>query len=206
MPISSKDFNKLTKASYKKRNEVEKVGDYTLDKTLSKKNARVYVNPQGEAVVSHTGTNPTMKDWSHNLLIPITSQYKKTDRYKTAKDVQKQAIAKYGDVSTIGHSQSGAIVNELAKEGLTTKKKTAVLNPAIIGKPSKGVQVVRSSSDLVSGLTRTGKKDITIQNKTSNPLAEHSPAVLSRINQNLGGQRYITPHCCGMCMYHEGIY
>jgi hypothetical protein len=203
MPISSKELEAFTKASYKKKSDAKNVKGYVLDEDLSTKRSKVYTK-DGKAVIAHAGTD-TLSDWKNNAFIPI-GQYKTTNRYKQQEKIQRAANAKYGQENTTStfHSQSGETARILAKKGLTNE--AIALNPAIIGKKSKGVRVVRSSGDLVSALTPMKKKDITIQSKTFNPLSEHSPAVLSRIDQNLGGQRYITPHTCGCHFVHEGIY
>jgi hypothetical protein len=185
--LKPSELNKFIKASYEKKKDVQKIDDYTLDKTISSKRSKVYVNPEGKAVVTHAGTD-SASDWLNNLLIPIPSLYRRTDRYKRAEDVQRKALAKYDNVETTGHSQSGNIVNELTKKGLTKKGKTTVLNPALLNPfdTHKGVQVIRSSGDVVSALTRKGKDDITIPAKSFNPLKEHSPDILGE----LGGMRY----------------
>jgi hypothetical protein len=125
---------------------------------------------------------------------------KNTKRYKDAEKVQRKANAKYGQdsVETISHSKSGEIARILAKKGLTSK--SVSLNPAILGKKHKGVQVVRSKADIVSALTPMGENDVTISNKTYNPLIEHGTSVLSREPQNFGG-KYITPHIAHNLMH-----
>jgi len=186
--LKPSELKKFINASYSKKKDVQKIDDYTLDKTISSKRSKVYVDSKGKAVVTHAGTDSTT-DWLNNLLIPIPSLYRRTDRYKRAEDVQRKALAKYGDnLETTGHSQSGNIVSELTKKGLTKKGKTQALNPALLNPfdSHKGVKVIRSSGDVVSALTRKGKDDITIPAKSFNPLKEHSPDILGE----LGGMRY----------------
>ena len=191
--LSSKELSKFVKASYKKKSDAQSVDGYTLDKELSSKRSKVFVDPSGKVVVAHAGTDQA-SDWVHNLAVPIPSLYKKQDRYKKAETVQKQANKKYGkdNITTISHSQSGAIANELAKKGLT--EKSISLNPAILGS-HKGLQVVRSKGDVVSALTSIGDKDVEIKNKTFNPLVEHSTSVLSR-----QPQEYVGGCCCNEIM------
>lgn len=185
--LKPSSLSKFIKASYSKKKDVPEVNGYKLDKSISSKRSKVYVDPEGKAVVTHAGTD-SASDWLNNLLIPIPSLYRRTDRYKRAEDVQQKALAKYKDVETVGHSQSGNIVNELTKKGLTKKGKTQALNPALLNPfdSHKGVKVIRSSGDVVSALTRKGKDDITIPAKSFNPLKEHSPDILGE----LGGMRY----------------
>jgi len=181
--LSSKDLSKFVKASYKKKKDAT-VDGAVLDRSLSTKRSKVYVK-DGKAIVAHSGTD-SASDWVHNLLVPIPALYRKTDRYRRAEAVQRSANKKYGrdNVETVGHSQSGQIVNELAKKGIV--KKATVLNPAIIGRHSGKVKVVRSSADIVSVLTKKQDGDETIKAKSYNPLTEHSPDIL--------GSGYLIPH------------
>ena len=194
--ISSKDLEKFTKASYKKKKDAQHVSGYTLDKDLSTKRSKVYVDPlTSKVVVAHAGTD-SLSDWGHNFsIINPFQNYANQDRYKRAEKVQIAANKKYGidNVTTTSHSQSGAIAKELARKGLT--KSSVSLNPAVIGK-HKGVQVVRSAHDPVSLLTHMGKHDVTIDGKTMNLLIEHKPSTLSRIDREFGG--YLKPRGNGM--------
>ena len=170
---------------------------YALDKELSTKRSKVYVDPSGKVVVAHAGTD-SMSDWSHNLAILNPFQnYANQDRYKRAEKVQVAANKKYGveNITTTSHSQSGAIANELARKGLT--KRSVSLNPAVIGK-HKGVQVVRSAHDPVSLLTHMGKHDVTLDAKTINPLIEHRPSTLSRTEQEFNGGQFLEHRPRGM--------
>jgi hypothetical protein len=193
--ISSKELEKFTKASYKKKKDAQNVNGYALDKELSTKRSKVYVDKNGKAVVTHAGTH-SISDWKNNFFIPF-GKYESTDRYKKQEKVTKAANAKYGmnNITTTTHSQSGETARILAKKGLTSK--SVSLNPAIMGKSHTGVQVVRSKTDLVSALTPMGKNDVTIKAKTYSPLAEHSPSVLSRVEQEFGGRMKTRPR--GMC-------
>ena len=189
--LSSKELSKFVKASYKKKSDANTVDGYMLDKELSTKRSKVYVDPQsGKTVVTHAGTD-SASDWIHNALVPVPSLYAKQDRYKKAEAVQRQANKRYGkeNVTTVSHSQSGAIAKELARKGLSDA--SVSLNPAIIGQ-HEGVQVVRSKGDVVSGLTSIGENDFEIGNKTFNPLAEHGTTILSR-----DPREYVGGCCCG---------
>lgn len=197
--VSSKELSKFVKGSYAKKKDTKSVGDYQVDKELSTGKNKVYFNPNtGKSVVALSGTHGNITDWSNNTHI-VTGDFKKTKRFKDAEKVQRKANAKYGkdSVETISHSKSGETARILAKKGLTSK--SVSLNPAILGK-HKGVQVVRSKADVVSALTPMGKNDITIDNKTFNPLIEHGTSILSREPQNFGG-KYITPHIAENLMY-----
>lgn len=184
--LTARETEKFVKAGYKKKKDANSVGDYKLDKSLSSKKNKVYVNPKTkEVVVSNAGTS-SASDWANNPSIAFGT-YKKTDRYKDAEAVQRKAIAKYGidNITNVGHSQSGETQRILAKKGLT--KNAIAVNPAIIGKKAgKNVDVVRSSGDVVSALTQGKQK--TIKAKTYNPLAEHSAPILSRDSKQMYGK------------------
>jgi hypothetical protein len=198
--VNSKELSKFVKNSYAKRKDAKPVGNYVLDKELSTGKSKVYYDPTTKkSVVAHSGTHGTFQDWKQNINI-LTGNMKNTKRYKDAEKIQRKANAKYGkdSVETISHSKSGEIARILAKKGLTSK--SVSLNPAILGKKHKGVQVVRSKADIVSALTPMGENDVTISNKTYNPLIEHGTSVLSREPQNFGG-KYITPHIAHNLMH-----
>lgn len=199
--ISSKELSKAVKESYKKKKDVKNIGDYVLDKDLSNSKSKVFNDPKtGKTIVAHSGTHGTLADWSNNITIPF-GKYKDTKRYKTQEKVTRKANAKYGqaNITNVTHSQSGEGARIMAKKGLTSK--SVSFNPAILGKKHKGVQVVRSKADVVSALTPMGKNDVTINNKTINPLIEHGTSVISRKPQEFGGSRYITPHIAENLMY-----
>ena len=193
--VTSSELNRLVKNSYKKKKDVKELPGYELDKTLSTKRSKVYTDAEGHAIVSHAGTD-SAPDWINNASIPV-GKYKHTERYKRQEAVTRAANAAYGkeNVLTTSHSQSGETARILAKKGLTSK--SVSLNPAILGKRHAGVQVVRSSTDLVSALTPMGKSDVTIDATTYSPLSEHSPAVLSRTDAEFGG--FMKPRSRGMC-------
>lgn len=183
--MSLKDVGKFVTGSYKKKKDVNELNGAILDKSLSTKRSKVYVK-DGKATVVHSGTDQA-SDWLNNPLTLVPALYRKTDRYRKAEKVQRSANKKYGrdNIDTVGHSQSGFIVNELAKKGIV--KKATVLNPAIIGRHSGKVKVVRSSGDVVSAFTKKQEGDETIQAKSYNPLTEHSAKII-------GGKKYIQPH------------
>ena len=98
----------------------------------------------------------------------------------------KKVNKKYGKEKTtvVGHSQSGHIVNDLAKKGLVNEG--IAYNPAILGESDKHVKVVKSQFDPVSVLTKTKKGDVVIKPTSYNPfrynpLTEHSTNPLKRL-------------------------
>ncbi len=193
--ISAKDLNEFIKASYKKGSErPSKIGDYDLDKELSKASVAVYHNPKtGDTKVIHRGTEGTAKDWVNNLAY-VTGQYEKTDRYKRSKTAQERAEKKYGKVQTLGHSQGAILASKLGKDEVIN------VNPAYKGEETKSnVTNIRSSGDVVSallkpvdsikslfGIKKKGKTE-TIQAESYNPLKEHSSDILLRDENKMYG-------------------
>jgi hypothetical protein len=176
MGLTKKQTEEFIKASYAKKKDVNEVNGYFLDKSLSSKKNKVYVNPEGKVVVANAGTS-NMSDWLNNAYVPM-GLYHTTNRYKDAEKIQKDVINKYGkeNITNVGHSQSGELLRNLADRGLTNE--AVALNPYIIGKKHEGVDVIRSSGDLVSLMTPNVKE--TIPAKTWNPYIEHMPNVLGR--------------------------
>lgn len=188
--ISVSNLKNFINESYKKTPN-ENIDGYQLDKELSNNTAKVFYNPtSNHAVVSHRGTEGTLKDWSNNLAY-LTGLYKYTNRYNEGKKAQEQAEKKYKpeNISTIGHSQGSILSRELGKNS----KEIINLNPAYLGeKPNKNEYNIRSSSDIVSGLLPfkhllyPSSNDVTIQSKNpKNIIDEHSTNILNRLNPDL---------------------
>jgi hypothetical protein len=178
--LKAAELKALLKASYSGEN---KVGDFVLDKRLSTQTSKVYYNPSTQqTVVAHKGTQG-LTDWMNNLAYAVGGRwlYEKTDRFKEAEKVQREAEEAYGteNLSTIGHSQ-GALQSEIlgqkGKEVITLNKPT---NPLFDKSASSKQTDIRTERDLVSIFT---DPDITIESESWNPLTEHSTDVLDRLN------------------------
>lgn len=176
--LSRDELKGLLDASYDGR---AKVGDWVLDKQLSTKTSKVY-SKGDRAVVAHRGTEG-ITDWGNNLAYALGGEYlyKKTDRFKEAKKVQKEAEKKYGakNVSTIGHSQGGLqaeLLGNKSKEIITLNKATHPL----ISRHSGNQTDIRSDRDVVSIATKTPTTEIKAE--SYNPLTEHSPDILNRVS------------------------
>lgn len=193
--IKAKELNEFIKASYKKGEErPSKIGDYELDKEISKGSVAVYHNPKTKMTsVIHRGTEGTATDWANNLAY-ATGQYEKTDRYKRSKLAQEKAEKKYGKVQTIGHSQGSILASKLGKDEVIN------VNPAYLGEETKSnVTNIRSSGDVVSGLLQPissikslfgykpkGKTEI-VKAESYNPLKEHSSDILLKDPEKIYG-------------------
>lgn len=176
MGLSKKDIASFITASYAKPENAKQVNDYFLDNELSTKKNKVYVNPEKKVIIANAGTSD-MFDWFNNAYVPL-GLYQTTKRYKETENIQKKAIEKYGkeNITNVGHSQSGEALRHLADRGLTNE--AVALNPFIINKPHQGVDVIRSSGDLVSLMTPYVKE--TIPSKSRNPITEHHQNILGR--------------------------
>jgi len=181
--IDNLELKKFIDASYTSKNkkkEVDKIGDYILDKELSTDRNRIYYNPiTKKAIHTITGTDST-KDWGNNLLIP-TGLYQFSKRYKSSEKTQREANNKYGkeNISLITHSQSGNIAQRLANKGLIGDE-NITLNPFIIGTHNKDLKVIRAKGDVVSALTKTTKNDKVIRTNSWNPIYNHSTKILTK--------------------------
>ncbi len=115
--LSSQELKGFLSRSYTPTNEYN---GFILDKELSKGSTKVYTNPiTKQTIVSHKGTEG-LSDWYNNTVYAIggIKQYKKTQRYKDAEKVQREAEQKYGkeNIDTIGHSQGGIQASLLGRD------------------------------------------------------------------------------------------
>ena len=190
--LSISNFQKMLKESYSKKPE-EKIDNFIYDPDVSTDRAKVYHNPEtGQTTITHTGTD-TPTDWLNNIAIS-TGTYKYTDRYKKGKKAQEATEKKYGkeNVSTLGHSQGSRLAEIHGKnsnEILTLNKASTPFEKYTSPKQTD----IRSSGDIISGLqylnpfAYIGKKNkaIEIKKESYNPIKEHSPDVLSRLDPNM---------------------
>lgn len=182
--LNAKKIQHMTSSSYLKNKDIKGIGGYRLDKSLSTSEAKVFVNKDtGKVVVANRGTKPTLKDWTNNLSL-LLGQYKNTQRYKNARNIQIEVLDKYPDykVLNVGHSQGAAITKRLNEEGLTGE--IININPAALptDRKKKNETTIRSSGDIVSMYDRPKKGDVMIKSESFNPLAEHTPKIVERLD------------------------
>tara|TARA_R110000868_G_scaffold29555_8_gene109951 strand:+ start:3063 stop:5876 length:2814 start_codon:yes stop_codon:yes gene_type:complete len=191
--IRVRDVKEFLNQSYKKNSD-DKINDWILDKQLSTTRAKIYHNPKtGQTTITHTGTD-SLSDWGNNLVYGLFGKkgYKHTNRFKDAEEVQKKALKKYGanNLSTLGHSQSGMIIEMLGQKGLNGREGITLNKATRIGSNQQQANQfdIRTTGDVVSNLNpfqrKIADKTITIKSKTSNPLTEHSPDVLNALDQD----------------------
>ena len=164
--------------------------------------ARVYVNDNEEKVmITHRGTGMEMHgtDWLNNSTYAAsTAAYKLTPRFKRAKLVQDMAIKKYSgfEINAGGNSQGEMIVHLLNSPEI---KNSIRFNPASKNEMlGNNEYIIRSSGDAVSALSIpnkmlndalypgwTKRHMISIDNKTGDPVAKHSPDILDRLDPEM---------------------
>lgn len=151
----------------------------TEDKELSGKRVKVFHDNVGDTHVVHRGTSG-IHDVMTDAFISLGGDIKKTNRYKHADKITKQARAKYGAANTtvVGHSLGGKLAEMTGRssdKGIITVNKAAVVTD--IGKKRKKNQTdIRHTNDVVSALSTTqrGGKVVTLKNKTKNALTAHA--------------------------------
>ena len=146
--IPANQLKQLNSAGYQSlADSPGKIGDWVLDRGISKETARAYRNDKtGNIYVVHRGTKG-LADWTNNLAYTFgLDAY--THRGKQSKRVQERAEAKYGteNLDTSSHSQGSAHARKYAKD----KDKVIEINPANSGHATKSGTVIRSKSDPVS--------------------------------------------------------
>jgi hypothetical protein len=191
--LAVKHIKGLISQSYKKKAD-DNFDGWILDKQLTKGRSKVYYNPStGQSVVSHAGTD-SGSDWGNNLIYGLFGKkgYKYTSRYKDAEKVQKEALKKYGaeKLSTLGHSQSGMTGEILNQKGLAGRELITLNKASRIGSNVKASNQydIRSSGDVVSALNPLQGKssnDVIIPKGGYNPLTEHSPDILDRLDPEM---------------------
>jgi hypothetical protein len=204
--ITANELQFFLVASYEEPSPSNILG-YVLDEELSnlsklvnQTTARVYVDEANKKViVSHRGTGSEMmgSDWLNNVVYAgSSSAYKLTPRYKRAKAVQDAVHKKYKNynVTTVSHSQGGILSHLLG----TQSKNSISLNPAYKYENVQANEyIIRSSGDVVSAASVpkkmlnealypgfTKRHMITIPAESNNPLIEHSPNILERLDPN----------------------
>ena len=186
-------------ASYEEKAPPQ-INDYMLDEKLSNLYGKVYVNESLKKIVlafRGTGMENLGTDWLNNGIWAMSSvAYKLTPRYQTALKMYNSAIKKYKGYKfeLVGHSQSGIIVNNLCSSKV---QNCMSLNPAYKNASLKDNEyIIRSTGDVVSKLAAPKKylnsilypnwskeHQINIDDKTGNPITEHKPDILDRLDQ-----------------------
>jgi len=207
-------LQKILEETYYEDKPSPNIDGYQLDEQLSKlskisglmtclvyvKDKQVYVGIRGTNTETYKGVSAG--DWLNNAVLGVSLiAYKQTDRYKKARSTLVQVIKKYKgyNIDILGHSQSGMIVHLLMTEFKGKIKNAIGVNPAFKDtKINNDEYVIRSTADVVSALavpskmlnnilypSFSKKHLIEIKAKTSNPLTEHKPSILERLDPEM---------------------
>ena len=159
----------ILEASYAKNKEAKKIlesQNYKLDKGLSTKEAKVFVDKNGAPNIAVRGSK-TAKDWlvSDPLLALGLSSI--DPRQKSTNKLIEKTKKKYGnDPNLFGHSLGGALVSNANTKGkITTFNKGAGMGD-LLKQISRNQTDIRTSGDIVSALSipQKGKNKITLKN------------------------------------------
>jgi hypothetical protein len=169
----------ILEASYQKskvaKNTLEKQG-YKLDRDLSNKEAKVFVDAEGKPSIAVRGSKSAYDFLVSDPLLAL-GKSNLDPRKRRTNALIENVKRKYGreDVDLYGHSLGGALVSGAKTSGqITTYNKGAGLGT--IGKAINPNQTdIRTGRDIVSLLSKTerGGKKIEIQG-SDNPLTAHS--------------------------------
>jgi len=184
--MNRNNLEKIFKASYQGENKAEatlaKFG-YTLDKKLSGKEQKVFIDEAGNPNIAFRGSK-TAKDWLISDPLVAVGLQKYDPRFQKAVKLTDKVADKYGKpVNLFGHSLSGNIV-EYVGEHTNQEGLIYTMNKAVglgdIGKKIPANQIdIRTNNDPVSILSLTQNyadddNQITIQSNTLNPIKAHS--------------------------------
>lgn len=180
-------LRKFIKNSYQDSNQRDSIGNYKRDDSLSGNRVQVYYNDQGKAIVTHTGSH-SATDWVNNVKYAFGGEkaFRKTARYKYAKDIQQQANEKYGaeNISTVGHSAGALLAKKLGGDGQIYTLNRPVLATTTRSSLKDNIHDIRSNGDLVSMLNplqpMKNRKVIQSNVLIYNPLTEHTSRILTR--------------------------
>lgn len=170
----------LLENSYKKpQAQAREVNGFFRDDSLSGQRAQVYHNPETKKTyVTHRGSATPQDVWTD---VKLLFGSKTGDRFKFAKDIQKQAVEKYGkeNITTAGHSLGAVAAEKLGKkysDKVITFNKPVI--PRDISKKISASQLdVKTRSDPVSVLRgfQKGRRAKVIDSSV-NPIEAHTLA------------------------------
>ena len=163
-------------ASYAKNKDAKNIlekENYKLDKELSTREARVFVDEHGTPNITVRGSS-NIKDFAISDPLIALGLSKYDPRQKATNNLIEKTKKKYGaDPNLYGHSLGGALISDGKTTGtITTFNKGAGVGD-LFKKIPKNQTDIRTSGDLVSALSTTqkGKNKITLQN--NNILSSH---------------------------------
>lgn len=187
--LNTNTLSDLLKASYSKTGKAQQIGEqngYKLDRELSNRKQRVFIDKKNNPVVAFTGTRTMGDVITDGMLAVGLGGF--TNRFHDSKKLVNQVKKKYNrPVTTIGHSLGGTLSEHAGGDKIITVNKGVGLFG--IGKKIGNNQTdIRTGSDPVSflGTTQSGGKKITIKNtKYMDPLYAHNLDHVKKLNKIL---------------------
>lgn len=180
------NFKQSLKTSYMTNSKADKSlakKGYTLDKKLSNKNQKVFIDNEGNPNITFRGSI-TPRDWLVSDLAILTGTQKYDKRFQDSVKVTKEVKKKYGKdkpINITGHSLGGAIsdyVNDNVKLPKGSKVKT--YNKGVgfgdLFTTNKSNQTdYRTANDIVSlgALTQNTKIKTIKTSKFQDPISAH---------------------------------
>ena len=176
----------ILEASYAKNKEAKKMlekENYKLDKGLSTKEAKVFIDKNGNPNIAVRGSK-SAKDFLISDPLLALGLGKLDPRQKATDKLIKKTTKKYNQQPNLyGHSLGGSLISNAKTKGtITTFNKGAGLGD--FGKKIKKNQTdIRTSGDLVSLISKTqkGKNKLTIKN--NNILKAHGLVNLKKMKK-----------------------
>ena len=168
-----------------KPEEFEKLEDgFEFDSKDSSSEVQVYINfKEKRIIINFVGTYKLI-DWTNNYEY-VRGRYRKTRRFKHAKEILEKIINLYPHykITLIGHSQSAVICRELGKDFGDKIFEIISVNGANLRETALPNEYnIRSDIDVVSLLTKKNDRNVIIPRHGLNLLKEHSPDILKRLN------------------------
>lgn len=168
----------------KKKDAPSSIDGYHIDPALSGRRAQVYVDDDGNAIVSHRGTDDLSDVWTD---LKYAAGFTKGKRFKHAEKVQRAAEKKYGtkNITTVGHSLGAALAEKVGKDSKQVITLNKPVRPQDLGKRRSKRQIdIRTTGDPISQLDpfQKSRADVVIKSKYYNPLKEHTIDVLDRLD------------------------
>lgn len=182
--LDSSHLQALIQGSYESNNMTDKTiqgTGYSLDRDLSNRQHKVYIDAQGNPNVTYTGSR-TAGDWLFTDVPLAVGLGKYTHRYKSSQRLLGKVRDKYQGrpVTTMGHSLGGYLAESVGGDKVVTVNKGAGID-ALVKRRRKNQTDIRTSTDPVSALSafQRGGRKITIKTKL-NPVKAHSYTNLTK--------------------------
>ena len=175
----------ILEASYAKNKKAKQLlegQNYKLDKRLSTKEAKVFINQDGKPNIAVRGSK-SVKDFLISDPLLALGLGKLDPRQKSTDKLIKKTIKKYGsDPNLYGHSLAGALIDNAKTKGTITTFNKGVGLSGFGKKIKKNQTDIRTSGDLVSLISKTQKGNkLTIKN--NNILKAHGLVNLKKMEK-----------------------